>query len=294
MYSLYYSPLARKLGLAKTTAWGCALRKVTSGFDTIMKGGKGIPFEVIKNTEEYWFADPLMFSDGGKTWLFVEAFNNKAHKGEIGVFDIVDGKAQNFQILIQTPTHMSYPFVFKYQDEYYMIPETGAAGHIALYKAKNFPYDWEIDTILLEGSVYRDTTVVQNEDGLLTLLSYKQEGTNRFNQKNTFTVFSLNMERKELSKVSEFVDKKKVNRPAGPCFKIDGKSYRVSQKCNRAYGEAMYVYQISQDGLFANDTKVNLFDGSNIQLTIGGKVVLTHTYSQAGGYEVVDYRCLIK
>lgn len=293
MYSLYYSPLARKLGLTKTTAWGCALRKVTNGFDTIMKGGKDIPFEVVNNTEEYWFADPLLFSDGGKTWLFVEAFNNKAHKGEIGVFDIVDGKAKNFQILIQTSTHMSYPFVFKHQNDYYMIPETGAAGHIALYKAKNFPYDWAVDTILLEGSVYRDTTVIQNENGPLTLLSYKQEGTNRFNQKNTFTVFSLDMETKKLVKISEFVDKKKANRPAGPCFNVNGKSYRVSQKCNRAYGEAMYVYQINSDGVFENDTKVNLFDGSNILLSTGGKVVLTHTYSQAGGYEVVDYRCIL-
>lgn len=286
--------MARKLGLAKTTAWGCALRKVTNGYDTIMKGEKGTPFEVVSNTEEYWFADPLLFADEGKTWLFVEAFNKIAKKGEIGVFDIVDGKAKNFQILIQTPTHMSYPFVFKHQGDYYMIPETGAAGHIALYKAKNFPYDWEVDTILLEGSVYRDSTVIQNKDGSLTLLSYKQEGTNRFNQKNTFTVFSLNMENKELSKVSEFVDKKKVNRPAGPCFEENGKAYRVSQKCNRAYGEAMFVYQINQDGNFEKDSVINLFDGSNIMLSTGGKVVLTHTYSQAGGYEVVDYRCLIK
>ena len=293
MYSLYYSPIARKLGLAKTTAWGCALRKVTGGYDTILKGEKIIPFEVIGNTDEYWFADPLLFANGGNVWLFVEAFNKKANKGEIGVFDIMDGKAQNFHILIQTPTHMSYPFVFKHQDEYYMIPETGAAGHIALYKAKNFPYDWEIDTILLEGSVYRDTTVINNGDGKLTLLSYKQEGTNRFNQKNTFTVFSLDIEAKELIKVYEFIDKKKVNRPAGPCFKANGKAYRVSQKCNRAYGEAMFVYEINQDGKYKNDTAINLFDGSNIKLSTGGKVVLTHTYSQAGGYEVVDYRCLV-
>ena len=294
MYSLYYSPIARKLGLAKTTAWGCALRKATSGYDTILKGEKNISFEVIDNTDDYWFADPLLFAEGDKTWLFVEAFNKVAKKGEIGVFDIVDGKAQNFHILIQTPTHMSYPFVFKYQNGFYMIPETGAAGHIALYKSKNFPYDWEIDTILLESGVYRDTTVIKNEDGTLTLLSYKQEGTNRFNQKNTFTVFSLDMEAKKIQKKSEFIDKKKVNRPAGPCFVINGKAYRVSQKCNRAYGEAMYVYQINQDGFFKNDCKVNLFDGSNIQLSTGGKVVLTHTYSQAGGFEVVDYRCLIK
>ena len=293
MYSLYYSIIARKLGLAKTTDWGVALRKTDGGYETILSGKKGVNFSVVENTDEYWFADPLLFSDGGNTWLFVEAFNRRAGKGEIGVFDIVDGKAENFKVIIDTPTHMSYPFVFKHCGEYFMIPETGAAHHIALYKAKNFPYEWEMDTVLMDKVVYRDHTVTQEEDGTFALLSYKQEGTNRFNMKNTFTVFKLDMDRRTLTEESEFLDKKQSNRPAGPCFKVNGKEYRVSQKCNRAYGEAMFVYEIDSDRQYCNDKKVCLFDGNCIKLDKGGKVVLTHTYSQAGGYEVVDYRCLV-
>ena len=292
MYSLYYSPIARKLGLAKTTAWGVAIRKVTDGYETIL-GGEKTEFKIVENTEDYWFADPLLFSDNNKTWLFVEAFNRKARKGEIGYFEIIDGNAVNFQVVIDTPTHMSYPFVFKYNGDYYMIPETGAARHIALYKAKNFPNQWELDKILLDDCVYRDSTIISEGNGYFKVLSYKQEGTNRFNMKNTFTVFRLDMETKKLTIISEFLDKKQRNRPAGPCFKVGGGLFRVSQKCNRAYGEAMYVYEVNKDGLCKNDRLVNLFDGNKVMLKGKGKVVLTHTYSQAGGYEVIDYRCLI-
>ena len=293
MYSLYYSPIARKLGLVKTTDWGVAIRKVTNEYDTILGRDKKVPFSLVENTSQYWFADPLLFSDNGKTWLFVEAFNRVAKKGEIGYFEIIDGKAVNFKIIIDTPTHMSYPFVFKYQHEYYMIPETGAAHYIALYKAKVFPGEWVLDKILLDNVVYRDSTIIPGENGHFKVLSYKQEGTNRFNLKNTFTVFDLDINQKKLEKVSEFKDSKQCNRPAGPCFENGGKHYRVAQKCNRAYGEAMFLYEINNDGSFLKDELVCSFDGSHIQLPSKKKVVLTHTYSQAGGYEVVDYRCTL-
>lgn len=293
MYSLYYLPIARKLGLAKTTEWGVAIRKITNGYDTILGKSRRVEFCIINNTDDYWFADPILFSDNGKTWLFVEAFNKKAGKGEIGYFEIIDGKAVNFKLVIETPTHMSYPFVFKHNEDYYMIPETGAARHIALYKANKFPEEWVLDKILLEGDVYRDSTIISEGDGQFKVYSYKQEGTNRFNMRNTFTIFHLNMNDKTLSVLSSFEDKDKAHRPAGPCFSRNGKIIRVAQKCNRAYGEAMFVYEQTSIIPSNDDAKINLFDGNDIKLEGGKKVVLTHTYSQAGGYEVVDYRCLI-
>ena len=121
--NLYYSRICRKLGLAKTTVWGIAYRKATN-FDGILTNKrKEEPFEILPNTDEFWFADPLLFEDNGKIWLFVEAYNYATHKGELGVFDVIDKTPQNFRIIIATPTHMSYPFVYKYNGEYYMIPK---------------------------------------------------------------------------------------------------------------------------------------------------------------------------
>ena len=87
--NLYYSRICRKLGIAKTTVWGIAVRNA-SNYDGILSDSKDdIPYNIVPNTPEYWFADPLLFEDNGKTWLFVEAFYYSSNKGELGVFDII-------------------------------------------------------------------------------------------------------------------------------------------------------------------------------------------------------------
>ncbi|MBR8704737.1 glucosamine inositolphosphorylceramide transferase family protein [Bacteroides pyogenes] len=291
--NLYYSRICRKLGLAKTTEWGIAIRKA-SDYEGILSDRKNhVPFEIIPNTNEFWFADPLLFEDNGKTWLFVEAFNYSTHKGELGVFDVIDGKPQNFRVIITTPTHMSYPCVFKHNGEYYMIPETGAAKEIVLYKATSFPDGWKREKVLLTGEVFRDTTAILESNGSYTLLAYKQIGTNGFNMKYFVTKFVLDMNNLFLTFVDEYYDKKKCNRPAGLLFSTNGEIYRVAQKCDKAYGEAIYVYKTDNDLNFQQDKKVAELRGQNIVLNDGRKPILLHTYSQAGGVEVIDFRCLL-
>ncbi len=290
---LYFSKIGRKLKLVKTSSWGVALRPASDNNTIMGSNDRQVCFKTIPNTPEYWFADPLLFSDKGKTWLFVEAFNKKEKKGEIGVFDIVNGEASNFQLLITMSTHMSYPFVFKYKDEYYMIPETGAAGKINLYKARSFPYGWELDKVLLDNDCYRDTTVF-NQDGQLLMLSYKQNGTNAYNMKNFLTLFELDMENKQINMIKQESDIERTNRPAGPCFIHNGNLYRVTQNCKKIYGESMYVKNMFTENTdLRKDMVVNSLKSSNIVLDGQGNPLVTHTYSQAGGYETIDFRKLL-
>ena len=242
--NLYYSRICRKLGLAKVTVWGIAYRKATN-FDSILTDKrKDEPFKILPNTEEFWFADPLLFEHKGKIWLFVEAYNYSSNKGEIGVFDVIDGEPHNFRIIITTARHMSYPFVFNYNEEYYMIPETGAAKEIVLYKAYSFPDVWKREKVLLSGAVYRDTTVFPNQNGTFTLFTYRQIGTNGLLVKYYVEKFILDVRNFELTKVEEYLDKKKIHRPAGPFFSVKGETYRVAQKCSRAYGECIRLIRI--------------------------------------------------
>lgn len=290
---LYFSKIGRKLGLVKTTVWGIGLRKACDKETLFGDKDRKIVFNSIPNTEDYWYADPLLFSDNGKTWLFVEAFNRKERKGEIGVFDIVDGSAKNFRLLITMPTHMSYPFVFKHEGEYFMIPESGAAGCINLYKATSFPDKWSLEKVLLTDDCYRDSTIYKS-DGQLFMLSYKQNGTNSYNMKNYLTLFHLNMKKKELSIIDQFFDKDRINRPAGPCFETAGDYYRVSQNCRRLYGESMYVYKMDPGKLTIDKSLImGQLKSRNISIDGHRDILVTHTYSSAGEYEVVDYRCLV-
>lgn len=59
--------------------------------------------------------------------------------------------------------HASYPFLFREGGETYMIPETGGAERITLFRAKNFPREWSRQADLLTGSPFSDATLVKHD-----------------------------------------------------------------------------------------------------------------------------------
>ena len=185
---------------------------------------------------------------------------------------------------------MSYPYVFCWNREYYMIPETGAAKEIVLYKATSFPNNWVREKVLVSGAVYRDNTIFFDDDGNLKMISYKQEGGNRFRLKYFVDLFELNMNKKELTLISEERDKDRINRPAGPIIRFGSHILRLSQRCNRAYGESIYVFDMNNGVKIQKRYILNELRGQNIELNNREKAILLHTYSQSGGYEVIDFR----
>ena len=56
--------------------------------------------------------------------------------------------------------HLSYPHIFKDNNEYYMIPETMEDSSIRLYKAINFPMKWEFKKTLISNISAVDTTTL--------------------------------------------------------------------------------------------------------------------------------------
>ena len=98
-------------------------------------------------------ADPFTI-EADRTWyMFFEVLNNLTGKGEIGLAtsqDYINWKYQ--QIVLAEPVHLSYPYVFQWMGEYYMVPESCQANSIRLYKATKFPTQWTFVGDILSGS----------------------------------------------------------------------------------------------------------------------------------------------
>lgn len=60
-------------------------------------------------------------------------------------------------------------------------------------------------------------------------MTYRQVGTNSFTVKYYVEKFILDMNTMKIIRVDEYRDKKKINRPAGSLFSVDGEIYRVAQ-----------------------------------------------------------------
>lgn len=118
----------------------------------------------IKSPPTEFVADPFLVKEGDGYLLFFEMMNKVSGRGEIGVAESADGKSWRFkqQVLVE-PFHLSYPFVFEEGGEHYMIPESRAVKQVRLYKATNYPTEWRLEKVLIEGN-YADSSIVKYHD----------------------------------------------------------------------------------------------------------------------------------
>jgi len=108
-------------------------------------------------------ADPFVVQVDGLYHLFFEVINRDSERGEIACATSRDGRTWRYgSVVLREPFHLSYPFVLRHGDAFYMVPETRQAGAVRLYRADDFPHGWRCVGELLRGP-YADSTLVQHE-----------------------------------------------------------------------------------------------------------------------------------
>ncbi len=128
----------------------------------------------IKTPKNHFYADPFVWTKEGRTVCFVEDFDYTQNIAWISAVEIFEDNS--YKILgdvIKEPFHMSFPYLFEYENELYMIPETTQAKSIRLYKCTEFPMKWEFQHELMK-DVHTADTMVFPHDGkwwMLTNLS---------------------------------------------------------------------------------------------------------------------------
>ena len=98
-------------------------------------------------------------------YMFFEVYNLRADKGEIGVASSRDGLSwQYLQIALSKPFHLSYPYVFEWMDDLYMVPESYRAGSVRLYRTSDFPTRWSFVGEILKGPHLVDSSLFRFND----------------------------------------------------------------------------------------------------------------------------------
>ena len=118
-----------------------------------------------------WYADPLLYHHGEERWIFCEAFDLAAGRGDIAAIPLAeDGSLGEPQIVLATGSHLSFPTVFDWRGEIWMIPESSACHTIDLYRCTEFPGRWEQAARFPVGCELCDTILLDKTDEELTLL----------------------------------------------------------------------------------------------------------------------------
>ncbi|MFA5080827.1 MAG: hypothetical protein WC472_04385 [Candidatus Paceibacterota bacterium] len=119
----------------------------------------------VTDRKALFVADPFMVREKDVWYMFFEVLNRETGKGEIGLAISKDGRHWTYQQIVLTESfHLAYPYVFKWQGAFYMIPDSSKKKAIRLYKAVLFPCHWEFVGNLLTGFNFVDSSIFNYHD----------------------------------------------------------------------------------------------------------------------------------
>ena len=149
------------------------------GTDPLPALGAG-PYTPLPGRTGFWYADPLLYRRSGTRYLFAEAMDLSAGKGRIEVCTLADdGTAGDWQVALEESFHLSFPTVFDWNGETWMIPETGSDHSLRLYRCREFPTRWElVQRFAVDGELC-DTILVDRTPSALTLLCSETKPDNQ-------------------------------------------------------------------------------------------------------------------
>ncbi|RWF66561.1 hypothetical protein EN833_04905 [Mesorhizobium sp. M4B.F.Ca.ET.190.01.1.1] len=257
--------------------WGIGWRFDESA-SLLDKGEAG--FRVLTGNADSYLADPFPFRHQGQAFIFVEQFLYSRNRGCIAVVAVNrDGTAGAPRIVVEEPHHLSYPFVFEQDGQIWMIPESGAARNVSLYRAVEFPYRWTREACLMEGIEGYDTTPLCHEGGFWFFVSPRLWRSTAWDTLSLYHAESLAGSWTPHAANPIVIDAG-LSRPAGAVIRHGGRAMRPVQDCARGYGGAVTFCQIDALGAseFAQTPVGRIWSGA-----FG-----CHTYNRRSGLEVID------
>ena len=102
---------------------------------------KNIIFYPPKN--EFW-ADPFYFRYNNKDYCFFERYFYSTKKGELACAEIKNYKLVNIITVLKKKYHLSFPNIFKYKKNIFLVPETHENKRLEIYICKKFPNKWNL------------------------------------------------------------------------------------------------------------------------------------------------------
>ena len=205
---------------------------------------KWIEFNQPKNLSR---ADPFVVKDKDSFYIFFEEFLIEKGHGYLcsATLDFKNKKLFNKKIILQKDYHLSFPFVFKYENKYYLIPESSKQKKIDLYEFESFPDKLKFVRTLLSGFNAADS-VLYIDKKIWYILTNLERSKNDLNSKD-LSIFQSD----SLLKGS-FIQKHKnpvvsdvrFARNGGRLIHSKNKLYRVSQDCKRRYGHKINIMKV--------------------------------------------------
>lgn len=192
----------------------------------------------VSDVPAEFVADPFMLCEDEQWYMFFEVLNTATAQGDIGLATSSDGLSWQYQhIVLDEPFHLSYPYVFKWNGSFYMIPETRDADSIRLYRADTFPHTWSLAATLMTGNfldpsiIFKDNRwwlfALQDDEALVLYHAQELAGPWIAHPANPLVLHDKN-----------------IDRPGGRIIIDNGLLIRYAQDGDPDYGNALRAFQV--------------------------------------------------
>lgn len=242
------------------------------------------------NNRRQWFADPFILEvTDTKIICLVEELSYSTMKGRIARLEIERHSYRliNTKILLDLPTHLSFPYIYRRGSDVFVLPENSASGSSTIYK-----YDIDDDVLIplhiIAERPFTDATIFR--EGVNSFLLSTELPSPNGQQLNIFE-FRDDTFKVMQKPLQSIVFDNRCARNAGEMFRCGDKLYRPAQDCNGGYGKGVILQEVhlDQSGFHFHNVR-SLYPDSWVY-NMG-----YHTFNHYKGLTVIDahgYRYLL-
>lgn len=187
-----------------------------------------------------FYADPFLVSWQGEPWVFFEDYDGAEKRGRISGSPLLDFHPQP---VLDGQWHLSYPALLWHGGELFCIPEQFQAQCVALYRCREFPGDWVLETVLLDGFAGIDPTVIRWDGRWWMWIGDERQRAR--DRTFLFHAPELTGPWRE-HRLSPAIHRPDLARPAGLPWEFAGRLIRPAQNRTRTYGGGMVLYEVNR------------------------------------------------
>lgn len=223
--------------------WSIGIYEGPTPFHLKPAAGIANPVLTGKNCgDALYVADPFILEKDGGYFMFFEAMSRENHEGDIAYATSPDLKNWQYEkIILDEDFHLSFPNVFAWQGEYYLVPESHQDLAVRLYKAEAFPERWKYVKNLISGYSFVDPAIFRYNNKWWLFVTTKAS-----NILNLYYADALEGEWKPHPRNPIIKFDAHISRPGGRVIIYQGKPYRFAQDCAPDYGTQVFAFEITE------------------------------------------------
>ncbi len=231
------------------------------------------------------WADPFPLERDGRYYIFFEEVPFATRRGRIAMLEVDRAGRWSAPVpVLERDYHLSYPFLFEHEGGLYMIPETAERRTVELWRCVDFPLEWRLERVLLDGPRLVDVTLHRSEERWWMFANCAPGDSRLFDDE--LCLFSA--ERPggpwQPHPRNPVKSDPRCSRPAGRLFLRHGQLYRPAQICVPRYGAGVSIQRVVR--LTTHEYAERAFE--RIVPGPASGLLGLHTMNQAGDLVVVD------